>query len=71
VRDPCAYCGEECDDSRRFCEMCWGDLPGELQDRVVATYPEGGDRFQNAVEGAIKFLVWADEQEEEPECDVE
>lgn len=66
MTDVCAYCGAEANDDRRFCGDCWDDLPGEIKDRIAVVWQAGGfsDRFVNAVEGAIKFLVWLDGQEE-------
>lgn len=65
MKDICAYCGAEALDNRRFCKDCWDLLPGEIHDRVAMTWKQmgPGDHFQNAVEDAIKFLVWVDEDE--------
>lgn len=65
----CAYCGETDGVSPRFalCPPCWARLPGEIMDRVVDCRRHGLDseRFINSVEGACKYLVWCDEDEEE------
>lgn len=60
----CGFCGLDCDPLKKFCEDCWDDVPGELQDRVRSAAQSGVEaRFMNAVEGCIKFLIWKKENE--------
>ena len=62
----CQYCGEKCSPRFMLCGRCWHRVCGEIQDRVTTTrqqFSTDSAEFENAVQGALKFLLWLDDEE--------
>lgn len=70
---PCKYCGDDALKQFSFCPRCFGQICGEIQDRIISTGNDHGYEcihFQHEVELGIRFLNWlenADNAEDEDE----